>query len=137
MPVLFLKVKWKNIAWAIKRLNNIATEAAKMLRRKNLIEGRKPNYYISANVAAILDNKAQYSRNKGLEKEMLFTFIIKHIENHGSASREELDELLTDKLPDYMDYDQRKRKIGNLLQELKKGKIENIGSRTKPKWVLR
>lgn len=113
----------------------ITDEAAKLLKKKGFIEGRKPNYFISAHIADATNQKAEYTRNKGLEKEVLMSFIIKHIDNHGFATREEIDMLLLDKLPDYMDSKQRKKKIENILQEMKKDKIKNIGSRGFPKWV--
>lgn len=109
--------------------------SAKLLKKKGIIEGRKPNYFISAQIAELINQKAAYTRNKGLDKELLMSFIVKHIENHGFATREEIDLLLLDKLPDYMDEMQRKKKIENILQEMKKSKIKNIGSRGFPKWV--
>jgi ATP-dependent DNA helicase RecG len=113
----------------------ITDNAAKLLKKKGFIEGRKPNYFISAQIAEVTNQKAEYTRNKGLDKEVLMSFIIKHIENHSFATREEIDTLLLDKLPDYMDDKQRKKKIENILQEMKKDKIKNIGSRGFPKWV--
>ena len=119
----------------IQKSQPITDNAAKMLKKKGLIEGRKPNYYISAQIAEITNQKAEYTRNKGLDKEVLMSFIIKHIENHGFATREEINKLLMDKLPDYMDDKQRKKKIENILQEMKRDKIKNIGSNRIPKWV--
>ena len=113
----------------------ITDNAAKLLKKKGFIEGRNPNYFISAQIADATNQKAEYTRNKGLDKEVLMSFIIKHIDNHGFATREEIDMLLLDKLPDYMNGKQRKKKIENLLQEMKKDKIKNIGSRGFPKWV--
>lgn len=113
----------------------ITDEAAKLLKKKGFIEGRKPNYYISAQIAELTNQKAEYTRNKGLDKEVLMSFVLKHIENHGFATREEIDALLLDKLPDYMDAKQRKKKIENILQEMKKDRIKNMGSRGFPKWV--
>ncbi|KOH46704.1 RNA-binding domain-containing protein [Sunxiuqinia dokdonensis] len=113
----------------------ITDNAARLLKKKGFIEGRKPNYFISAQIAEVTNQKAEYTRNKGLDKEVLMSFIIKHIENHSFATREEIDTLLLDKLPDYMDDKQRKKKIENILQEMKKDKIKNIGSRGFPKWV--
>lgn len=113
----------------------IKDEAAKLLKKKGLIEGRKPNYYISAQIAELTDQKAAYTRNKGLDKELLMSFIVKHIDNHGFATRGEIDLLLLDKLPDYMDEKQRKKKIDNIIQEMRKDKIKNIGNTRSPKWV--
>lgn len=120
----------------IQKSQPITHDAAIMLRKKGFIEGRKPNYFISAQIAEITNQKAVYTRNKGLDKEVLMSFILKHIENHGYATRDEIDTLLLDKLPDYMDNKQRKKKIDNMLQSLKKDKIKNTGSRTDSKWVL-
>ncbi len=113
----------------------INDEAARRLKQKGFIEGRKPNYFISAQIADITDKKAQYTRNKGLDTELLKSFIIKHIEIHGYATRKEIDELLLDKLPDYLDDEQRKKRIENILQQMRRNTIKNIGTRTNPKWV--
>ena len=48
-----------------------------------------------------------------------------------------MDELLWEKLPDWMSDKQKKIKINNLLSELRrKNRIRNDGSDAKPKWVL-
>jgi len=115
---------------------DITDDAAKMLKSKEFIEGRKPHYYISASVAEMTDKKAEYTRNKGLDKEILESFILKHIDNHGHATREEIDSLLMDKLPDFMNDKQRKKKVENILQGLRgRGLIMNVGVRGIPKWI--
>jgi ATP-dependent DNA helicase RecG len=120
----------------VQKRQTITDDAAKLLKKKGLIEGRKSNYYISAKMAEITNQKASYTRNKGLDKEFYKGFIIKHIENHGFATREEIDALILDKLPAYMNEKQRKIKINNILQEMAGPLIQNTGSRTKPKWIL-
>jgi ATP-dependent DNA helicase RecG len=114
----------------------ITDDAAKLLKKKGFIEGRKPNYFISAQIAEATNQKAEYTRNKGLEKEVLMSFIIKHIDNHGFATREEIDVLILPNLPPYLSDNQKKYKVNNLLQKMSGKLIENIGSRTKPKWIL-
>ncbi len=54
------------------------------------------------------------------------------------ANREDIDKLLVDKLPDYLNGNQKKYKINNLLNEManKKSIIKNKGSRARPLWVL-
>lgn len=101
-----------------------------------MIEGRKPNYYISSSIANIVNQKASYTKNKGLNKEILKTFILQHIKNHGFSTRKEIDELLLDKLPTYLTDNQKKKKIDNILQEMTSDTIENKGSRKKPHWIL-
>ncbi|WP_436418205.1 putative DNA binding domain-containing protein [Petrimonas sulfuriphila] len=112
-------------------------EAARKLKQKGFIEGRKPNYFISAQIADITDKKAQYTRNKGLDTELLKSFILKHIEIHGYATRKEIDELLLDKMPDYLDERQRKKRIDNIIQNMRDDTIVNLGTRSIPKWVIK
>ena len=114
----------------------INDEAVKRLKQKNLIEGRKPQFYISEQIASLLDEKAEYTLNKGLDTEILQSFILKHINTHGSATRKEIDTLLLNKLPNYLSDQQKKRKLSNMIQSLKEDNlIENIGTRSAPKWI--
>ena len=113
----------------------INDEAARRLKQKGFIEGRKPNYFISAQIAKITDKKAQYTRNRGLDTELLKSFILRHIDIHGSATRKEIDELLLDKMPDYMNERQRKKRIDNIIQNMRDDTIVNVGIRSIPKWV--
>lgn len=108
------------------------------LKSRKLIEGRKPNFYISLKVAQRIGQKADYSKNKAFEKGYYLDLIEKAIREHGSLERKDADALLWNKLPEWMDENQKKNKVTNLLSELRrKGKIINSGSDTKPKWILK
>ncbi|PKL19550.1 MAG: transcriptional regulator [Spirochaetae bacterium HGW-Spirochaetae-5] len=108
----------------------------KHLRSEGLIEGRKPNYYISLKVAQKTGQKAAYSKNKAFDKNYYLDLIMKAIDQHKFMERKDVDDLLWTKLPDLMDDKQKKNKITNLLSELRiTNKIKNIGTDTKPKWV--
>ncbi len=120
----------------IQKKQEITDEGAKLLKKKGLIEGRKPNYYISAKLAEITNQKASYTKSKGLDKDVYKGFVLQHIKNHGFATREEIDDLLLAQLPDYMTEKQRKKKVHNILQEMSGNTIINSGSRAKSKWVL-
>lgn len=110
----------------------------KHLKYKKLIEGRKPNYFIGIKVAEKTGQKAAYSKNKAFDKSYYLDLIEKAIREHKSLERSEIDELLWNKLPEWMDEKQKKNKIGNLLSELRMNKrIENKGSFSKPKWSLK
>jgi len=114
----------------------INDDAAKLLKKKSLIEGRKPNYYISASIAELTGQKAKYTKNKGLDKDIYKGFILQHIKNHRFATREDIDKLLLDNLPEYLTEKQRKKRIHNLMQEMSGISIINSGSKAKPKWIL-
>ena len=109
----------------------------KYLKSHKLIEGRKPNYFVAKKIAQITEQKAEYSKNKAFEKEIYFAWILKSVKEHGSMSRKDIDKLLWNTLPDWMDNNQKKNKINNLLSELRKnGVIANRGTLKNPKWVL-
>ncbi|MFM7854130.1 MAG: ATP-binding protein [Flammeovirgaceae bacterium] len=109
----------------------------KYLRERKLIEGRKPNYYISLRVAQKTGQKAEYSKNRAFDKAYYLDLIVKAIKEHGFVERNDIDELLWVKLPEWMNDKQKKVKINNLLAELRRsGKIRNDGNDAKPKWVL-
>ena len=116
----------------------LSDDEIKALRDRKLIEGRKPNLFVSAKVAKATGQKAAYTRQKALDKQYYLDMILKLIEKHGEVGRADIDELLWKKLPEFMDEKQRKIKINNLLGELSRqqGKIRNIGTRGQPRWVL-
>lgn len=118
--------------------NEVAEFEEKLLRSKKLIEGRKPNYFIGIKVAQKTGQKAAYSKNKAFDKSYYLDLIEKAIREHKSLKRNDVDELLWNKLPDWMDDKQKKNKIGNLLSELRmKGKILNKGTYKIPQWSLK
>lgn len=115
----------------------ISQTEEKHLKSKGLIEGRRPNYYISLDVAQQTGQKAIYSKNRAFDKKYYLDLIEKAIEQHASVTRSDVDELLWNKLPDWMDDKQKKIKINNLLAELRKGgRIKNTGNDAKPTWIL-
>jgi len=109
----------------------------KDLRAKNLIEGRKPNFYIAKKIAQRADRKAEYSRNRAFDKQYYLDLMLKAIAEHGLLNRKDIDELLWKKLPDWMNEGQRKNKVTNLISELRRNrKIHNTGNDTSPKWGI-
>ena len=109
----------------------------KLLRAKALVEGRKRNFYIAKSVAQQTGQKASYSKNKAFDKQYYLDFILKAIGEHGSMTRQDIDDLLWNKLPEWMDEKQRKNKVGNLLGELKRSNlIKNSASRKASSWVF-
>lgn len=116
----------------------IADEAARLLKKKGLIEGRKPNFFISAKLAEMTDQKADYIKNRGFKDEHYKKMITDFLNKYGKASKEDIDKLLLDILPDVLNPEKKKNKIRNLLYAMHKKDriIMNTGSRTKPNWTL-
>lgn len=107
------------------------------LRKAGLIEGRKPNFHVSATVAEATGSKAEYIRTRGFDDAHYKEMILGLLKKFGSASRQEIDRLLAGKLSDALDEEQKQNKISNLLSNLRRAKrIRNAGSRKAPVWVL-
>ena len=75
------------------------------------------------------------SNYRPLRKDL--DWILKSIKEHGSMNRKDIDKLLWNILPAWMNEEQKKNRTMNLIQELsKKGKIVNKGTRFSPEWNL-
>jgi len=115
----------------------LADDMIRRLRRDGLIEGRKPNLHVSAAVANVTASKADYIRTRAQDDEFYCKLIIDYLKKFGSASRQDIDLLLSDKLSDALDPNQKINKIGNLISKLRmRGMIYNAGSRGTPQWQL-
>ena len=121
----------------VQKRHALDEEEIRLLKAKQLIEGRKPNYFIAKPVAQKTGQKASYSNYKAFDKKYYRDLICKALSEHDSLTRKDLDELLWKKLPDWMTEKQKKSKVGNLLGELRaEGTIQNNGGLKYPQWVL-
>ncbi|HET9034080.1 MAG TPA: RNA-binding domain-containing protein [Dokdonella sp.] len=115
----------------------IPDDAAGRLRKAGLIEGRKPNYFVSASVADATASKADYIRTRAQDDEFYAKLLTDYLEKFGKASRGEINKLLLGKLSDALNDTQKDNKVANLLTNLRrKGRIHNTGSRGHPVWRL-
>lgn len=102
-----------------------------------LVEGRYPNLVVSAEVAAVSGEKAKYVRDSGFDGQYYRDLVVKLVRKHQPVSREDIDQLFLDKLPEILSREQKLNRIHNLLRQLTTGgRIHNEGSRRFPKWVL-
>ena len=114
----------------------LTADEEKLLKSRALIEGRKPVFYIAKSLAQSTGQKAAYSKNRAFDKQYYLDLICKAVNEHGSMTRKDIDELLWKKLPDWMDDKQRKNKITNLISECRRSqKITNSGPYASPVWI--
>lgn len=85
------------------------------LRRKGLVEGRYPNIFPAGEVAAAGEKIAEYVEAKGFDDDFYMHKILQFICPKGSATREEIEKIVSKHLSTTMTADQRRNKIGNLL----------------------
>jgi ATP-dependent DNA helicase RecG len=114
----------------------IGADDARRMKVAGLVEGRYPNLIVAGPVAAVTGQKAQHIRNRGFDSRYYRDMIVALVREHGPVSREDIDRLLLDKLPEVLTEEQKVNRIHNLLRQLvKAGDIVNIGSRRWPRWV--
>jgi len=113
---------------------HITARESKVLKDKNLIEGRRPNFYVSSNVAKITGEKDNYIKYKAFDDNYYEELIKKYIKEFKEAKRSELNKLLEDKLPDLLDESQKHNRVKNILQKMRKSGI--IKPNEKRKWIL-
>ena len=122
----------------VSKLKMITDNEAKKLKSRKLIEGRKPNYHISAKVASNTNEKEQYIKNRGFKDDHYKKMILDYIKQYGSATKTNIDHLILDILPSVLDENKKANKLRNLVYALSKKDnwIENQGTVRYPKWIL-
>lgn len=121
----------------VQKHQQITDDALKLLKKKKYVEGRKPNIYLSVSIvkdSKHIGLKSSYIKNKGFDDDFFKKLIVEYITKFGKASRTELSQLLTDKLPETLSESQKFDKITNLLSSLRKAEIIRVGE--KRMWFL-
>jgi predicted HTH transcriptional regulator len=98
--------------------------------------GKPRGYLVFGSVAAATGDKAQHIRNRGLDNRYYRDLIVDLVREHQPVSREDIDKLLLDKLPEVLSTEQKTAKIHNLLTSLSGKRIQNVGTRQASRWVL-
>ncbi|MBT3210125.1 MAG: transcriptional regulator [Bacteroidetes bacterium] len=107
---------------------DITKEAAVSLRKEGLIEGRNPNYFVSASVAEATGQEVDYIKMRGIDDDYIQKVITDYLKKFKEGKRQNFESVLLEKLPDILSIEQKRTKIKNNLQALrKKGIIEING----------
>lgn len=109
----------------------------KSLKAKKLIEGRKPNFYISSKVAIVTNQKGDYIKMRAFKDEHYKKLIIDYLKKYKKASKQDIDKLILDILPNILDKDKKKNKVRNLIYSMsrKDFSIKNTGTNRNPIWI--
>lgn len=121
----------------VQKKKELTEEEVSYLKEKSLIEGRKPNFHISSVIAERTDQKADYIKNRGLKDQHYKDLILEFIDKYGSASKEDIDKLILDILPNVLHEEQKENKVRNLVYAMSKRDktIRNEGTQRKPVWM--
>jgi len=107
------------------------------LRKAGLIEGRKPNFHVSATVAEATGSKAEYIRTRAQGDAHYGKLVMDYLEKFGGATRQEVDDLLLPLLHGALTEAQKANKISYLLTKMRRGgQIVNTGSDKSPHWEI-
>lgn len=121
----------------VQKGQRITADEAKRLKAAKLVEGRYPNLIVAGRVAAVTGEKARHIRNRGFDSQYYRDMIVALVREHQPVSREDIDKLLLDKLPEVLTQTQKMNRIHNLLRQLAKAEIiRNEGYRRFPRWIL-
>ena len=122
----------------VQKKQPITDDAAAMLRKAGLIDGRKPNYFVEAHIAKATGGRSEYIRNRAFDDAHYKDMILAYLKKYGSASKQDLAGLILDKLSDVLDEKQKANKLRNLLYAMSKRDktIEKSDKKKKGRWVL-
>lgn len=116
----------------------LSKEAIQYLRNHKLVEGRKSNLYLSAEVSQSIEAEAQYIKNKGFNDQYYKDMIVRYLHQYGRAKKKDLRSLIWDKLPDVLTDKQKNNKLTTLLTDLRKKSIIKTSSPNQQRsyWIL-
>ena len=123
----------------VQKKETITHDQYLVLKKAGLVEGRYPSIYVSYSVAEAVGQKSEYIRNRGLEDEKCKEFILKAIEKSGEVKNSELLPIVEDIFPRILSEKQKRKKLSNLLQAMKKKDktIDSRGRTSNVVWFLR
>jgi len=123
----------------VQKKRSLTEKEFKSIKKQKLIEGRRPNLYVAAKIAAVTGKKATYIKHRAFDKAYYKEMIVAYLKKFDHAKREDVNNLLMGKLSDALSEKQKRNFIGNLLFEMahKDMKIIAIGSPRAALWRLR
>ena len=120
----------------VQKRKPIGRNEHRQLKAAGLVEGRYPSLMVAGAVAKATGETGRHIRERGFNKQYYLDLILALVNEHGPVGRNEVDEVLVPKLPERLTAEQKRRRVHNLLQELRRsGSITNQGTRSDPKWI--
>jgi len=120
----------------VQKKKAISEKEYKYLKKHRFIEGRRNRPYLSFNVVKQTDNdklKAEYITNRSFDDAHYKDMIIAYLKKFKEANRAEIEKLIIPKLSDILTDKQKKDKVKNILQALKRDNLIRLNNRV---WVL-
>lgn len=110
---------------------------ARSLKQRKLIEGRKPHYRVATDFVADAGQRADYIKHRAFDDSYYCDLLLEYLRKFSTASREDINRLLLDKLSEILTPQQKRRKISNLLQKMRRqGQVDCQGATAAAKWFI-
>ena len=109
------------------------------LKKRKLIEGRRPKLRVSADVAVLTETVVDYLNRRGIDSDYCHKMVVELLERQRRATRSEFEELLLGKLSKDLDPTQKKKFVDNLLQKMLRGDVIQVSGEKRgkePYWEL-
>lgn len=107
----------------VQKGKSLTDDAARRLRKLKLIEGRRPNYYISRTVAKVTHQEVEYTDMSAFDDQWYTDLIVKALKEHGRLKRSDFNKLLIPKLSIILNESQKRNKIDRLLRKLRQDRV--------------
>lgn len=122
----------------VQKRQTISIENYHMLKKRNLVEGRYPNIFVSFKVADAVGQKTTYISNRGLDENICRELILQALRIQPATMLELLAVLDRGALSAALSETQKERKVSNLLQKMKRENlIYPAGARNRAKWHVK
>lgn len=122
----------------VQKRQTISIENYHMLKKRNLVEGRYPNIFVSFKVADAVGQKTTYISNRGLDENICRELILQALRIQPATMLELLAVLDRGALSAALSKTQKERKVSNLLQKMKRENlIYPAGARNRAKWHVK
>ncbi len=97
----------------VQKGQRISPEECTRVKAAKLVEGRYPNLMVAGRVAAVAGRKAQHVRNRGFDGQYYRDMVVALVREHPPVSREDIERLLLDKLPEVLTQAHKLNRIHN------------------------
>ena len=116
----------------------IPKEMISHLRKKGLIEGRKPHLHISVYIAQMFPGgTTQYYQVKEQGTAYYADMLLRFIAENNGVTRQDIEQELFPQLSISLSEKEKSHRVSNVITSLRRrGLIDNLGTRSKPFWVL-
>lgn len=95
----------------------------RVLRKRGLVEGRRNRLHVTGSVAVATDTVDEYLHHRGFDDRYCCDLIVEFLRTKGEGRRADFDRLLSGKLSDLLTEQQKRTKVKNLLQKLRRAGV--------------